>query len=50
MYLKEFLRDHDYDLSLPFYDNGIYWFYVEIRNIEKNSFKIVKSKQENFLR
>jgi len=49
-YIKEFLRDHDYEISLPLYDNGIYWFYVEIRNVEKNSFKILKYKKENFIR
>jgi hypothetical protein len=50
-YVKEFLRDHDYEISLPFYDNGIYWFYLEIRNnAEKKYFRIVKSKKENFLK
>jgi hypothetical protein len=50
MYVKEFLRDYNYDISLPFYDNGIYWFFLEIRNNAQKSFRIVKSKKENFLR
>jgi hypothetical protein len=49
-YVKEFLRDHDYEISLPLYDNGTYWFYIEVKNIEKNSFKIVKYQKENFIR
>jgi len=49
-YIKEFLREHDYSISLPFYSYGIYWFYLEIRNVEKSSFKIVKYKRENFIR
>jgi hypothetical protein len=50
MYVKEFLKDYNYDISLPFYDNGIYWFFLEIRNNAQKSFRIVKSKKENFLR
>lgn len=50
MYIKEFLRDYNYDISLPFYDNGIYWFFLEIRNNTQKSFRIVKSKKENFIR
>lgn len=49
-YIKDFLRDHDYEISLPSYDNGVYWFYVEVRNVEKNSSKIVKAQKENFIR
>jgi len=49
-YIKEFLRDHDYEISLPYYNSGVHWFYVEVKNIEKNSFKIVKCKKENFIR
>jgi hypothetical protein len=49
-YIKEFLRYHDYSIDLPHYNNGVYWFYIEVRNIEKDSFKIVKSKKENFIR
>ena len=49
-YVEEFLRNHDYEISLPFYDNGIYRFYVKVKNIEKNSFKIVKYQKENFIR
>ena len=49
-YVKEFLQDHDYEISLPYYNSGVYWFYVEVKNIEKNSFKIVKYQKENFIR
>jgi hypothetical protein len=50
-YVKEYLQNHDYEISLPYHDSGIYWFYIEIRrNIEENSFKIVKYKKENFIR
>jgi len=49
-YVKEFLRDHDYEISLPYYYNGIYWFYLEVKNVEKTSFKIIKCKKENFVR
>jgi len=50
MYIKEFLREHEYNVSLPYYDNGIYWFYLEIRNNTQKPFRIIKSEQENFLR
>jgi hypothetical protein len=50
-YIKEFLRDHDYEISLPYYDSGIYWFYLEIRNTsETKPFRIIKNKKENFIR
>jgi hypothetical protein len=50
-YVKEFLRDHDYEISLPYYYSGIYWFYLEIRNTsETKPFRIIKSKRENFIR
>jgi hypothetical protein len=50
-YIKEFLKDNDYEISLPFFDNGVYWFYVEIKNCsEMKSFRIIKSKKENFIR
>jgi hypothetical protein len=50
-YVKEYLQNHDYEISLPYHDSGRYWFYIEIRrNIEENSFKIVKYKKENFIR
>jgi len=50
MYIKEFLYDHGYEVSLPSYDNGVYWFYVEVRNNTQKSFRVIKSKKENFLR
>jgi len=52
MYLKEFLRDHNYDLSLPFYDNGVYWFNLEIIDtaVDKKQFRIIKSEKNNFIR
>jgi len=49
-YVKEFLYHHDYEVSLPSYNNGVYWFYVKVKNIEKNSFKIIKYQKENFIR
>jgi hypothetical protein len=49
-YVKEFLREHDYSIDLPCHDNGIYWFCIELKNVGKSSFKILKYKQENFIR
>ena len=49
-YAREFLSDHDYEVSLPSYDNGVYWFYVKVKNVEQDLFKIVECKEENFIR
>ena len=49
-YVKEFLRDHDYEISLPYHNSGVYWFYLEVKNVDKDSFKIIKYQKENFIR
>ena len=49
-YVREFLSDHDYEISLPAYNNGVYWFYLEVKNVDNDSLKIIRYQEENFIR